>query len=102
MAAKLTRLTHKIAIQLYLEAELYYLQLSLHAASPQTFRYTLVKIQFVDSLKHAIIPARPQILNPKYFTVHKQECSSKHILVLRLQDKFSSYQNHVSRILDYR
>jgi hypothetical protein len=42
MAAKLTRLTHKIAIQLHLVAELYYLQFSLQAASPETFGYTLM------------------------------------------------------------
>jgi hypothetical protein len=45
MAAKLTRLTHKIAIQLHLMADgwqLYHLQFSLQAASPETFRYTLV------------------------------------------------------------
>jgi hypothetical protein len=35
MEAKLTRLTHKIAIQLHLVAE---------AASPETFGYTLVVI----------------------------------------------------------
>jgi hypothetical protein len=37
VAAKLTRLTHKITIQ-----RLYYLQFLLQAASPETFRYTLV------------------------------------------------------------
>jgi hypothetical protein len=38
MTAKLTRLTHKIAIQLHLLArELYHLQFSLQAASPETF-----------------------------------------------------------------
>jgi hypothetical protein len=42
MAAKLTRLTHKIAIRLHLVAELYHLQFSLQATSPETFRYTLV------------------------------------------------------------
>jgi hypothetical protein len=36
MAAKLTRLTHKIAIHLY------HLQFSLQATSPETFGYTLV------------------------------------------------------------
>jgi hypothetical protein len=39
MAAKRTRLTHKIAIQLH---QLYHLQFSLQAASPETFGYTLV------------------------------------------------------------
>jgi len=44
MAAKLTILTHKIAIQLHLmaERELYYLQFLLQAASPETFGYILV------------------------------------------------------------
>jgi hypothetical protein len=43
MAAKLTRLTDKTAIQLYLVArELYHLQFSRQAASPETFGYTLV------------------------------------------------------------
>jgi hypothetical protein len=37
MAAKLTRLTHKIEIQL-----------SLQAASPETFVYTLVRCENVD------------------------------------------------------
>jgi hypothetical protein len=43
MAAKLTRLTHKIAIQLPSSGrELYHLQFSLQAASPETIGYTLV------------------------------------------------------------
>jgi hypothetical protein len=42
MAAKLTRLTHKIAIQLHPVAELYHLQFSLQEASPKTFGYTVV------------------------------------------------------------
>jgi len=42
MAIKLTRLTHKIAIQLHLVAENYHFQFSLQAASPETFGYTLV------------------------------------------------------------
>jgi hypothetical protein len=41
MAAKLTRLTHKIAIQLHLVA-VYLLQFSLQAASPETFGYAIV------------------------------------------------------------
>jgi len=36
MAANLTRLTHKIAIQLHLVTELYHLQYSLQMASPET------------------------------------------------------------------
>jgi hypothetical protein len=42
MAAKLTRLTHKIGIQLHVVAELCHLQFSLQAASPETFGYTVV------------------------------------------------------------
>jgi hypothetical protein len=43
MAAKLTRLTHKIAIQLHLVAEsCYHLQFSLQEASPENFGYTLL------------------------------------------------------------
>jgi hypothetical protein len=43
MATKLTRLTHKIAIQLHLVAEsCYHLKFSLQAASPETFGYTPV------------------------------------------------------------
>jgi hypothetical protein len=42
MAAKLTRLTHKVAIQLHLVTELYHLQFSLQAAIPETFVYTVV------------------------------------------------------------
>jgi hypothetical protein len=49
MAAKLTRLIHKIAIQLHLVArELYHLQFSLRAASPETFGYTLVRKEGVS------------------------------------------------------
>jgi len=42
MAAKLTRLSHKIPIQLHLVAETCTMQFSLQAASQETFRYTLV------------------------------------------------------------
>jgi len=42
MIAKITRLTHKIAIQLQLVRELYQLHFSLQAASPETFEYTVV------------------------------------------------------------
>jgi hypothetical protein len=43
MAAKLTILTHKIAMQLHLmRRELYHLQFSLQAASLETFGYTIV------------------------------------------------------------
>jgi len=45
MAAKLTKLTHRIAISDTTAPncrELYYLQFSLQAASPETFGYTLV------------------------------------------------------------
>jgi hypothetical protein len=48
MAAKLTRLTHKIAIQLHLVAKsCTILQFSRQAASPETFGYTLVSICFL-------------------------------------------------------
>jgi hypothetical protein len=43
MATELTRLTHKIAIQLYLVAESCTMcQFSLHVASPETFGYTVL------------------------------------------------------------
>jgi hypothetical protein len=42
MATKLTRLTHKIAIELHLMVEFYHLQFSLQAASPETFGYILI------------------------------------------------------------
>jgi hypothetical protein len=42
MAAKLARLTHKITIQLHLVAQRAVSQLSLQAASPETFGYTFV------------------------------------------------------------
>jgi hypothetical protein len=42
MAAKPTRLIHKIAMKLHLVAELYHLQFSLQAVCPETFGYTLV------------------------------------------------------------
>jgi len=47
MAAKLTRLAHKIAIKLHLVADLYHLQFSLQAASPETFGYDLVHLSSV-------------------------------------------------------
>jgi hypothetical protein len=43
MAAKLTRLTHKIAIQLHL---VYLLQFLLQSASPETFGYNLIIYNF--------------------------------------------------------
>jgi hypothetical protein len=42
MAAKLTRLAHKIEIQMHSSRELYHLQFSLQTVSQQTFGYTLV------------------------------------------------------------
>jgi len=43
MVKKLTRMTHKIAIQLHTSGrDLYHLQFSLQAASPETFGYTLI------------------------------------------------------------
>jgi hypothetical protein len=43
MATKLTRLTHKIRdITASSGSELYHLQVSLQAASPETFGYTLL------------------------------------------------------------
>jgi len=42
MVAKLTSLTHKIAIQLHSGREMFHLQFSLQVASPETFGYTLV------------------------------------------------------------
>jgi len=45
MAAKLTRLTHKIAIQLNLVTKsCNHLQFSLQATSPETFGFTLVRV----------------------------------------------------------
>jgi len=41
---KLARLTHKIAIQLYLVAEPYHFQFPLQVASPETFRYTFIQV----------------------------------------------------------
>jgi hypothetical protein len=43
MAAKLTRLVHKIA-NCSCGTELYHLLFSLQAASPETFEYTLVTV----------------------------------------------------------
>jgi hypothetical protein len=42
MAAKLTRLTHKIAMQLTQRQRALAFQFSLQSASPETFGYTLV------------------------------------------------------------
>jgi hypothetical protein len=44
MTVKLTRLTHKIAIQLHVVAQLYHLQFSLQVTSPETFGNTLIGI----------------------------------------------------------
>jgi hypothetical protein len=45
MAAKLTRLTHKIVVQLHLVAESYTIRSSrAKATSPETFGYTVVRI----------------------------------------------------------
>jgi hypothetical protein len=63
MAAKLTRLTHKIAIQLHLVAES--LQFSLQAASPETSGYTLV----LSSYLCPILPSGsffPAGISPKF------------------------------------
>jgi hypothetical protein len=54
MAAKLTRLTHKIAIKMHLVAELYHLQFSLLTASPETSEYILVVLRL--RMRGAIIP----------------------------------------------
>jgi hypothetical protein len=53
MAAKLTGLAHKIAIQLQLVAEscMYHLKFSLQAASPETFGYTLVAQRYSVGLR---------------------------------------------------
>jgi hypothetical protein len=42
MAAKLTRQTHKLAMQLHLVAEIYHFQFSLQAASPDAFGYIFI------------------------------------------------------------
>jgi len=52
MAAKLTRLTHSIAIQLYLVAESCTIcSFRLQAASPETFGYTLVLLNAIKYTK---------------------------------------------------
>jgi succinate dehydrogenase hydrophobic anchor subunit len=55
MAAKLTRLTHKIAIQLLLVTELYHLQFSLQAVSQETFGYTVVRT-YIHTYIHTYLP----------------------------------------------
>jgi hypothetical protein len=52
MAAKLTRLTHKMAIQMHTGKELCHLQFSLQAAGPETFGYNLV--YFIECYKDAL------------------------------------------------
>jgi hypothetical protein len=47
MAARLTRLTHKIAIQLHLVAESCTILFSLQAACPETFGYTLLSLELL-------------------------------------------------------
>jgi hypothetical protein len=56
MAAKLTRLIHKKAIQVHLVTELYHLQFSLQAASPETFGYTLLRPVVLRPYKIALVP----------------------------------------------
>jgi hypothetical protein len=57
MAAKLTRLTEKIAIQLNLIAgELYHLKFSFQAASPETFGYNLVQGNNLGLLGYRTVP----------------------------------------------
>jgi len=51
MGAKLTRLTHKIVIQMHLVAELYNLQFSLQAASQETFGYSLVCVCDIEPIR---------------------------------------------------
>jgi hypothetical protein len=66
MAAKLTILTHKIAIQLHLmaERELYYLQFLLQAASPETFGYILVFVLSSPwTMKHSPYRRTTEITN---------------------------------------
>jgi len=67
MAAKLTRLIHRIAIQLHLVAELYHLQFSLQAASPETFGYSLVvvvaKTHVLPMRGNGTWSSRPQPVN---------------------------------------
>jgi hypothetical protein len=60
MAAKPTKLTHKIATQLHQVARSWYhLQFSLQAASPETFGYTLILIDpLVCGTKFAIRTSR--------------------------------------------
>jgi hypothetical protein len=49
MSAKVTSLTHKLAIQLHLVAEsCYHLQFSFQKASPEAFGYTLVIFFFLS------------------------------------------------------
>jgi hypothetical protein len=53
MAAKLTRLTHKILIQLHL----YHLEFSIQAASPETFGYTLETTKFLTTTINGTLDA---------------------------------------------
>jgi hypothetical protein len=53
MAAKLTGLTHRIAIPLHLVSEsCTFCSFRLHAASPETFGYTLILI--TGTTKHSV------------------------------------------------
>jgi hypothetical protein len=65
MAAKLTRLTHKIAIQLHLVAESCF-QFSLQAAISETFGYTLVSTQAILKYKH-------------YMRIYNEMCDCRYI-----------------------
>jgi hypothetical protein len=57
MATKLTRLTHKIATQLEPSGrELYDLQFSLQADSPETFGYTLVELTVQVEIFRVVTP----------------------------------------------
>jgi hypothetical protein len=65
-AAKLTRLTHKIAIQLHLVAQLYHLRFSLEAASPEISGYTVVYLQRKWS-KLCVIMASTELLQLSFW-----------------------------------
>jgi hypothetical protein len=66
MAAKRTRLIHKVAIQLQPSGrELYHLQVSLQAASPETFGYTFVLSGGINDFRCVERRAGNHSINPE-------------------------------------
>jgi hypothetical protein len=77
MAAQLTRLAHKIAIQLHLNGrELYHLQFSLQTASPGTFGYTRILLVLISLVSESIYKTKLGIQVIDINLIIKQPCAA--------------------------